>query len=163
MMMEYMKTPKTAERSLQMRIIRIDTWKKANKSALIQGLLSALFCIAYTYIVMIFTGGEEFVGKQPTQDMINGIRHDTVLCVCGVLAGLIPLMLLRYEKAKFLILYTPLSAAYYVMMVLLCVLFGIDDNFDLITYALLPVPIGSCAGTAIAILVNYFINKKQVN
>ena len=86
-----------------MRTIKIDSWKKANKSALIQGLLSVLFCIAYTYIIMLFTGGEEFAGKQATKDIINGIRHDVVLCVCGVFAGLIPLLLLRYANAKFLI------------------------------------------------------------
>lgn len=146
-----------------MKKIKIDSWKKANRSALIQALLSALFCIAYTYIIMIFTCGEEFVGKQPTRDVINGIRHDVVLCVCGVLAGLIPLILLRYAKAKFLISYIPLSSVFYVIIMVLCVLFVIDDNFDLITYALLPIPIGSCVGTAIAILINCFINRKQVN
>ena len=144
-----------------MRTIKIDSWKKANKSALIQGLLSVLFCIAYTYIIMLFTGGEEFAGKQATKDVINGIRHDVVLCVCGVFAGLIPLLLLRYAIAKFLISYIPLSSVYYIILILFCVLLVIDDNFDLITYALLPIPIGSCVGTAIAILINCFINKRQ--
>ncbi len=144
-----------------MKTIRIDSWRKANKSALVQALFSALLCIAYTYIIMLFTGREEFVGKQPTQDVINGVRHSVVLVVCSILAGLIPLMLLRYTKAKFLISYIPLSSAYYVILILLCVLFVIDDNFDLITYALFPIPIGSFTGTAVIILMNHFINQKQ--
>ena len=146
-----------------MKTIRIDSWKNANKSALVQAFLSALLCIAYTYIIMLLTGGEEFVGKQPTQDVINGVRHDAVLLICGVLAGLIPLILLRYAEAKFLISYLPLSSVYYTIMILLCALFAIDDNFDLITYALLPIPIGSFAGTAIAILINCFVNRKQAD
>ena len=143
-----------------MKIIKIDSWKKANNSALMQAVLSVLFCIVYTYLIMIFTRGEEFVGKQPTQEIVNGIRHDIVLVVCGILAGLIPIMLLRYIGLKFLTLYLPMSAIYY-FVIMLFVLFVIDDNFDLITYALTSVPIGSSVGTVFAILINqYRIDKK---
>ena len=96
-----------------MNIIKINSWKNANKSALMQAILSALFCIVYTYVIMIFTGGEEFVGKQPTQEIVNGIRHDVVLVICGILSGVIPIVLLRYEKSKFLVLYLPMSIIYY--------------------------------------------------
>ena len=139
-----------------MKIIKIDSWKKANKSALMQATLSVLFCIVYTYVVMIFTKGEEFVSKQPTQEIVNGIRHDIVLVICGILAGLIPIILLRYTESKFLSLYFPMSIIYYFVIMLLCVLFVIDDNFDLITYALTSVPIGSCIGNVFAILINSY-------
>ena len=144
-----------------MKIIKIDSWKKANKSALVQALLSVLFCIVYTYVIMFFTRGEEFVGKQPTQEIVNGIRHDVVLVVCGILAGLIPILFLRYKNAKFLISYLPMSIIYYFVFMFLCVGFIIDDNFDLIIYALIPVPIGSFIGTVIAIFINRFNNRKQ--
>lgn len=144
-----------------MKIIKINSWKKANESALMQAVLSVIFCIVYTYLIMIFTRGEEFVGKQPSKEIVNGIRHDIVLVVCGILAGLIPIMLLRYTELKFLTLYLPISAIYYFVIMLLCVLFVIDDNFDLITYALTSVPIGSSVGTVFAILINqYRIDKK---
>lgn len=144
-----------------MKIIKIDSWKKANKSALMQATLSVLFCIVYTYVIMIFTRGEEFVSKQPTQEIVNGIRHDIVLVMCGVLAGLIPIILLRYTESKFLSLYLPMSFIYYFVIMLLCVLFVIDDNFDLITYALASVPIGSCVGTVFAILINLYRRDKK--
>lgn len=144
-----------------MKIIKIDSWKKANKSALMQATLSVLFCIVYTYVIMIFTRGEEFVSKQPTQEIVNGIRHDIVLVMCGILAGLIPIILLRYTESKFLSLYLPMSFIYYFVIMLLCVLFVIDDNFDLITYALTSVPIGSCVGTVFAILINLYRRDKK--
>jgi len=139
-----------------MKIVKIDSWKNANKSALIQAVLSALFCIIYAYVIMFFTGGEEFVGKQPTQEIVNGIRRDVVLVICGILSGVIPILLLRYEKLKFLTLYLPMSIIYYFVVMLMCVLLLIDDNFDLITYALTSVPIGSFIGTIIAILINLY-------
>lgn len=144
-----------------MQRVRIDSWKNANKSAIMQAVLSALFCIIYTYVIMIFTGGEEFVGKQPTQEIVNGIRHDVVLVICGILSGVIPIVLLRYEKAKFLTLYLPMSIIYYFVVMLLCVFFVIDDNFDLITYALISVPIGSFIGTTISVLFNLFRGKNK--
>lgn len=139
-----------------MKRVKIDSWKNANKSALIQACLSVLFCIVYTYAIMFLTGGEEFVGKQPTQETVNGIRHDVVLVVCGILAGLIPMIMLRYTKAKFLGLYLPMSVSYYLIIMFLCVLLVIDSNFDLITYALTSVPIGSFVGTIIAVLINQY-------
>lgn len=143
-----------------MKIVKIDSLKSANKSAIIQALSSALFCIAYTYIILIFTHGEEFVGKQPTQEAVNGIRHDVVLIVCGILAGLVPIMLLKYKKAEYLIACLPLSVIYYFVIMIFCVCFVIDDNFDLITYAIFPIPIGSFIGTVISILINNFKNRK---
>ena len=55
--------------------------------------------------------------------------------------------------------YTPTSldtGIYYFVVMLLCVLFVIDDNFDLIAYTLTSVPIGSLIGTIIAILINLY-------
>lgn len=143
-----------------MKPIRIHSWEDANRTALTQALVTVVFCILYTYIIMGFTGGDEFVGKQPTQVVVNGIRHDVVLVICGILAGFIPIILLRYTKAKFLIMYLPMNVIYYFILMFLVVAFIIDDNFDLIVNALLPVPTGSFVGMVIAIIMNCFINKK---
>lgn len=141
--------------------MKITSWNGAVKSALIQAFLSVIFCIVYTYLIMIFTGGEEFVGKHPTYEVVNGIRFDMVLIICGMLASLIPIILLRYGKADFLLLYIPLSMIFYFFIMFLCVLFVIDDNFDLISYALSSVPAGSFFGTIIAILINRHCNKNK--
>ena len=68
---------------------------------------------------MFLVGGEEFVGKHPTQEIVNGFRHSYVLGVCGILAGLIPITLLRYSNTKFLRLYLPISIVYYFIIMLL--------------------------------------------
>lgn len=133
---------------------KIISWKTSLKSALMQAFLSASFCIIYTYIILIFTGGVEFIGKADSYEKINGIRYDVVLLICGMMASLIPILLLRYNSIKYILLFIPMSILFYIVLMLLCVLFFIDDNFDLINYALSSVPIGSAVGTLVAIIFN---------
>lgn len=142
-----------------MKTIKIDSCEKANKSALMQALLSVVFCILYAHIIMILRGGEEFVGKQPTKAVVNGIRLNDVLVVCGVIASVIPILFLRYSEIKFLCWYIPLSIAYYLIVMFSCMyIFNFYNIFDLILYATQPVPIGSFVGTVIAILFNQYKN-----
>ncbi len=145
-----------------MKTIKIDSWKKANNSALVQVVVSVLVCILYHFIIYILTGGEEFVGKQPTKEVINGIRYDVVLIVCGVLAGIIPIVSLKYKNIKFLFLYIPLSILYYFVIMFLVICIIEDYNvFDLINYAITSIPIGSLIGTVIAIIINTIKNRKE--
>ncbi len=139
--------------------LKIISWNSSLKSALIQSFLSVVFCIVYTYVISIFTGGEEFVGKHPTYKAVNGIRYDVVLIICGVMASFIPILLLRYSSIKYLLVFIPLSILLYIVLMLLCILFVIDDNFDLISYAVSSVPIGSAVGTLCAIIFNQIKNK----
>ena len=145
-----------------MKTIKIDSWKKANNSALVQVVVSVLVCILYHFIIYILTGGEEFVGKQPTKEVINGIRYDVVLIVCGVLAGIIPIVSLKYKNIKFLFLYIPLSILYYLVIMFLVICIIEDYNvFDLINYVITSIPIGSLIGTVIAIIINTIKNRKE--
>lgn len=141
--------------------MKIDSWKKANKAALKQAAICVLFCIVYTYAVMFLTGGEEFISKQPTESVINGIRHDVVLIVCGMLAALIPIICVRYTNIKFLLLHIPMGVIYYIVILFLCVLFVIDDNFDFLAYAIISLPAGAVAGTIIAVIINQIRNYKH--
>lgn len=138
---------------------RIISWKVSLKSALMQAFLSAFFCIIYTYIILILTGGEEFIDKADSYEKINGIQYDAVLLICGIMASLIPILLLRYNSIKYLLLFIPISILFYIVLMLLCVFFFIDDNFDLISYALSSVPIGSAVGTLVAIIFNLLKTK----
>ena len=145
-----------------MKTIKIDSWKRANTSALVQVVVSVLVCILYHFIIFILTGGEEFVGKQPTKEVINGIRYDVVLIVSGVLAGIVPIVFLKYKNIKFLFLYIPLSILYYLVIMFLFMCIIEDYNvFDLINYAITSIPVGSLIGTVIAIFINYFNKKKN--
>lgn len=145
-----------------MKTIKIDSWKKANNSALVQVVVSVLVCILYHFIIYILTGGEEFVGKQPTKEVINGIRYDVVLIVCGVLAGIIPIVSLKYKNIKFLFLYIPLSILYYLVIMFLVLCIIEDYNvFDLMNYAITSIPRGSLIGTVIAIIINAIKNRKE--
>ena len=139
--------------------IRIISWKSSFKSALLQAFLSAFFCVIYSCIVLWLTGGEGFIGKVATHEEINGIRHDVVLLICGIMASFIPILLLRYKSIKYLLLFIPMSILFYIALMLLCVLFVIDDNFDLISFALTSIPIGSAVGTFVTIIFNQIKNK----
>lgn len=145
-----------------MKIIKIDSWKNANKSALLQTVVSVLVCVVYSYIIVLLTGGEEFVGKQPTKEIINGIRFDITLVVCGILAGIVPIILLKYTKLKFMILYLPLGILYYLVILFSYVcIFDAYNIFDLIFYAITSIPIGSLVGTIIAIFINQYRNNNK--
>ncbi len=145
-----------------MNTLKIDTWRNADKSALIQAGFSVLFCVVYTHVIMLLTGGEEFVGKDITQETISGIRHDVVLAVCGILEAIIPIIFLRYSAVKFLCLNIFLTAMYYliIMFTYVCII-DCWNIFDLITFAVIPVPIGYFAGVLVSILINSIKSRKS--
>ena len=139
--------------------LQIDSWKSAVISACFQAFLSVLLCVAYSYIIFLLTGGRWFINKDISHEVINGIRFDVVLAVCGVLESLIPIILLSYNKVKFLILYIPVSIVFYLALMFFC----IDSSFDVLNYAILPVPIGSLAGTIAAVIITTYRNLKNDN
>ena len=140
-----------------MKIIKINSSKTANKSALLHAFLSVLICVIYTYVIMIFTDGEEFIGKDITRDVINGIRHKDVLVVCGILVGLVPIIFLRYTDIKFLALYYPSRVLYFLAIIFVyAYIFYCPSIFDLISFVTSSVPIGSFVGTVIAVLINQY-------
>lgn len=134
----------------------IDSWKKANKMAFVQALLSVIWCVVYTYVITFLTGGEGFVEKHASYETLNGISYTQALVGCGCMMALIPIIMLRFSKLKFACLYVPMSLLYYLALMFICVGFIIDDNFDLIVYAITSVPVGTLSGTIIAILISLF-------
>lgn len=135
-----------------MKRFNIHSWKSSIKYAFIIALFEALFCISYTYFIMFLAGGENFVGKGPAITEINGIKHNVVLAMCGILSFFIPLIMVKYKSFKHSLLYILLSVLVYFILMMLCVVFVIDDNFDLLSYALL-VPIGLLCGNFVLIIV----------
>ncbi len=131
----------------------VTSWKKALISALTQALLAVIIGIIYADIVAALTGGQEFVGKVTYQKEINGIRHDVVLVICGIISASIPILLLRYKHIKHLFAYIVSVFLFYFAFVF-CVVLYIDDVvyniFDYITDALTTVPIGLLVGIVIA-------------
>lgn len=142
--------------------LKIDSWEKSVKTALKLSLLTVIGCVIYTYVIMAFTGGETFVSKQPTAEVLNGISHNAALILNGVVMALIPVLLLRYVSAKYLLAYIPLNILFYLAIMFLCIAFIIDDNFDLLLYAVFTTPIGMIAGTAAAIIINVVKTKKYM-
>ncbi len=134
----------------------INSWKAANKTAFIQAFLTVILCVVYTYVITFLTGGEGFVEKHASHETLNGISHTQALVCCGCLASLIPIIMLRVSKIKFAWLYVPMSLLYYLALMFICVGFIIDDNFDLIVYAITSVPVGTLSGMIIAVLINLF-------
>ncbi len=140
--------------------LKIDSWEKSVKTALKLSLFTVICCVIYTYVIVAFTGGETFVSKQPTEEVINGISHNMTLILNGVVAALIPILLLRYESGKYLLAYIPLSILFYLAIMFLCV-FIIDDNFDLLLYAIFTTPIGMLSGTVVAVIINVVKTKRH--
>lgn len=141
---------------------RIISWKKALISALIQALLAVIICILYSNIIAALTGGQEFIGKASEYKEINGIQHDVVLVLCGILSATIPVLLLRYKQVKYLVLYIFSTFLFYIVFfafVISCIDDVVYNIFDYIYNAITAVPIGLLIGIAIAVIFNKIKNK----
>ncbi len=144
-------------------MIRIDSAKHAATSALIMAMINSFYCALYDGVIMLFTGGEEFVAKDRTRDFINGLDFIGVLIVCAVLAAAVQAVLLRIERPKMLLLYLPVTViAFYVAATVVMMLTEEFLNaFDFIAYAVWPAPIGIITGTLTAAVLGTVKRKKQ--
>ncbi len=132
---------------------KINSWEQSAKRAFISAFVFVVFCLIFTYVVMIFTGGQTFIGKAHNYETINGISYNAVRIVCGVLAGLISAFMMRCNCAKFLLLYIPLNIIFYLILTFLTITSVFGNNFDFLGYAIFPVPVGIVCGMAVAVVL----------
>lgn len=143
---------------------KIDSWKSGAiqglKLGIISFLLLTLFVCLFYYLIF---GGQSYIGKAGTIYINNGVPFTVAEIIFAALAAVVPIVFLRYTKIKFLIPALFVSMCTYLLLYILCVLFGEIisfgllfpmEEFDTIVYALIDFPIGSCIGTVISIVIN---------
>ena len=145
--------------------MKIVSWK----NSITVGLLNALITFTMLTVFVCFThyvllNGEEFIGKDKTVYIINGISFYSLIVIGVILSAFVPIIFLKFKSAKYLITYCICSSIIYVILYIIFVLFGEIislgflypmENFDTIIYAAFIFPLGSAMGTVIAIIRHY--------
>ena len=145
--------------------MKIVSWK----NSITVGLLNALITFTMLTVFVCFThyvllNGEEFIGKDKTVYIINGISFYSLIVIGVILSAFIPIIFLKFKSAKYLITYCICSSIIYVILYIIFVLFGEIislgflypmENFDTIIYAAFIFPLGSSMGTVISIIRHY--------
>ena len=145
--------------------MKIVSWK----NSITVGLLNALITFTMLTVFVCFThyvllNGEEFIGKDKTVYIINGISFYSLSVIGVILSAFVPIIFLKFKSAKYLITYCICSSIIYVILYIIFVLFGEIisfgflypmENFDTIIYAAFIFPLGSAMGTVIAIIRHY--------
>ena len=145
--------------------MKIVSWK----NSITVGLLNALITFTMLTVFVCFThyvllNGEEFIGKDKTVYIINGISFYSLSVIGVILSAFVPIIFLKFKSAKYLITYCICSSIIYVILYIIFVLFGEIisfgflypmENFDTIIYAAFIFPLGSAMGTVISIIRHY--------
>jgi len=146
---------------------KIDSWSKASRIGILNSALTIFVCIVYTNIINLLTEGKVFVSKSETLDSINGISLVIVQVFAVILASLIPVIVVRYERKKYLFLYIPMVIVSYILMLILVyfiivIFFSLGlgnipiNSFDFIMYAVFYFPQGMLFGTILVIAASEF-------
>ena len=138
----------------------IDSGKRAAKYGFIHSLITVAFAVIFNYVIMLLTNGENFVTKNPTQTVINGLRYDVVLAVLAILTGLIQIFLFNVDSGFFLLEYIPVYVICYIGFGFLVLSFPLRGIFDILFYLIGPAPIGAFSGLVLKLIYIYF--KKSI-
>ena len=154
-------------------MIKINSAKKAILSGLIYGIVTFVIYVLYTSIINWILGGENFVYKQETREVINGLSFVATQIFATILSALIPIILLRYKNTNYYI--ASIFVAVIIYIIMLSVIFiapGVSEfwfevitespmnSFDAIVYGVVNFPLGALIGLLVNLGVNSLINKK---
>ncbi len=149
------------------------SWKAALKNGVVTGVISfAAFAIFTCFLNYFILDGITFY--ESANAAINGISFTTVNIIYVVLSAIVPVIFLRYEKIKFLLLNSGIAFVVFEVLALLLtvlIMYGIVNifglyvqyTFEILSYALVMVPVGSVLGTVIAIIINAILNEKKLS
>ena len=151
--------------------MKMISWKKSITVGLLNALITfAMLTVFVCFIYYVFLNGEEFIGKDKTVYVINGISFYSLIVIGIILSAFVPIIFLKFESAKYLITYCICSSMMYAILYIIFLSFGEMisfgflyplENFDTIVYAVFSFPLGSAIGTVISIAI-HFIKKKRI-
>lgn len=147
-----------------------NSWKKSLWMGITAGAISYGLYLLMVYVSGALTGWQHFFQPDMSVKTYGTLRWETVAAAGVVLTSLVPVITLRYEKVKDLLLYLLVSLAVFVWLygaVLLgfvilapdfrCPFMAMDAIYDLIAV----VPIGSMIGTLAAIVCRWLNREKR--
>lgn len=153
--------------------MKINTGKKAIICGLIYGILTFAIYVAFTCVVFYLTDGERFIHKDETRQALNGISFTAVKLIGGIIAFLIPILLIRYNVSDYyffavcigILLYIFLFVAtfFIIMPFIPAPIVGKIplNSFDALLYGVIIFPFGSALGMMVTPAINDLLNKKH--
>lgn len=152
--------------------MKINSWKQALKSGILSGIILFVIYVAFVFLVSYLIGGESFIKYDIIVENIGIISFDMVTIFGFVLFAIVPMIVLRYQKIKYVFLYILSGDMLFILLysimwgILLLVYYISNDifycpinTFDAIYYAILLFR-GSGIGVLLALIINLIKNKK---
>lgn len=154
--------------------MKINSIKKSVIVGLIYGIVVFALYVLYTSVIDLILGGENFIYKDETRDIINGLSFVTTQIIATILSALAPIILLRYKNISYYIASIFVAVIIYIAMLLgIFIAPGFSEicfeiikkspmnSFDAIVYGIFNFPLGSIIGIIINVGVNFLLNRKQ--
>ncbi len=154
--------------------MKINSFRKSVLSGLIYGMLTFAVYVLYTSILNGILAGENFIYKDETRDIVNGLSFVTTQIIATILSALIPILLLRYKTISYYIASVFIAVSIYIIMLLgMFIAPGFSNfffeiikgspmnSFDAIVYGIFNFPLGATIGILINVGINFILNKKQ--
>ena len=155
-------------------MIKINSTKKIILAGLIYGIVVFVVYILYTSTINWVLGGENFIYKDGTRAVINGLSFVTTQIGATVLSALIPIILLRYQNTDYYEASALIATVIYIAMLWGMFIapavsefwFEVISNsamnsFDAIVYGVVNFPLGALIGLLVNLGVNSLVNKKS--
>ena len=152
--------------------MKINSIKKTVLSGLIYGIVTFALYVLYTSVINLILGGENFIYKDQTRDIINGLSFVATQIIATILSALVPIILLRYKNTTYYIASIFVSVIIYIALLSgvflapgfseICFeIITAMNSFDAIVYGIFNFPLGSIIGIIINVGVNFLLNRKQ--
>lgn len=149
--------------------MKINSTKKSLLRGVAYGVLTFAVYIAFTCLLYYYLNGENFINKDKTVEMINGVSFIGVEIAGVVISSLIPIFLIRYKSVDYyitsvfvaILIYSFLFITYFVLksaMPLSLVQNSPLNSFDAIYYGIVIFPFGALIGLLITPIINFVIN-----
>ena len=152
--------------------LKIDSNKKAVIAGVLLGTCVFFAYAIFTCLLYYLLGGENFVYKGETRDVVNGISFNIVQIMAVVISAVIPILLIRYKKMEHyelcvfiaIVLYALYFIVYFICLSAMPVEMALGfpmNSFDALIFGIFNFPLGAIIGIMLNIGVNFLINKKQ--
>ena len=155
-------------------MIKIDSAKKAILSGLIYGIVTSVIYVLYTSIINWILSGENFVYKDETREVINGLSFVTTQIIATILSALIPIILLRCKNTNYYMASVFVAVIMYIIMLFVIWIapgfstFWFEvikespmNSFDALQYGIVNFPLGAIIGILINLGINVLVYKNN--
>ena len=150
--------------------MKANSYEKSLAIGVIIGAIQIVLLTIFMTIVLHLTSGEGFFYKEGVHQQIRNIYLADVDKIGYIVAAIIPLVLLKYDSFKYLLLIMILSIfsyciTFYLMDAILYYIFSCNvlGNLDILHFGGWIFPVGALHGTVLSVTINTIVNFYKKN